>query len=104
MEGMVAELLNSHHSESISMVLDSEIIADSIITTAARKPWDKLKFPSKRLNARSLIRANIPAEPGVYGWLDEAGQLNYVGKAKSLRARLLQYFDKTPAANGLLQV
>src|SRR5262249_39842118 len=33
-----------------------------------------------------------PRRPGVYGMVDAHGELIYVGKAKSLRARLLGYF------------
>jgi len=35
----------------------------------------------------------IPAEPGVYRFSDEAGRVLYVGKANSLRARLVSYFQ-----------
>ena len=41
---------------------------------------------------RAGVRAECPRRPGVYGMLDRAGKLLYVGKAKSLRARLLSYF------------
>jgi excinuclease ABC subunit C len=41
---------------------------------------------------RAGVRAECPRRPGVYGMLDAAGQLIYVGKARSLRARLLSYF------------
>ena len=34
----------------------------------------------------------IPTQPGVYRWLDAAGRVLYVGKAKNLRARLSNYF------------
>ena len=34
----------------------------------------------------------IPVDPGVYRFLDAAGQVIYVGKAKSLRQRLNSYF------------
>ena len=34
----------------------------------------------------------IPTQPGVYRWLDSAGRVLYVGKAKNLRARLSNYF------------
>ncbi len=34
----------------------------------------------------------IPEEPGVYRFRDERGRVVYVGKAKSLRQRLNQYF------------
>ncbi|WP_116113903.1 excinuclease ABC subunit UvrC [Austwickia chelonae] len=35
----------------------------------------------------------IPTDPGVYRFLDENGQVIYVGKAKNLRARLSSYFQ-----------
>ena len=35
--------------------------------------------------------AQVPAEPGCYLWKDAAGEVVYVGKAKSLRARMRQY-------------
>jgi len=76
----------------------------SIITSAARRPWRILQFPKTRSAARGSIRERVPATPGVYGWLDASGQLNYVGKAKSLRARLLQYFDKSPSDNKVRRI
>ena len=36
--------------------------------------------------------ASIPAEPGVYQFKNAAGQVIYVGKAKSLRSRVRSYF------------
>jgi excinuclease ABC subunit C len=44
----------------------------------------------RRLRAR--VRAECPRLPGVYGMVDAAGELVYIGKAKNLRARLLSYF------------
>jgi excinuclease ABC subunit C len=35
----------------------------------------------------------LPASPGVYFFRDERGEVLYVGKAKSLRARVRQYFQ-----------
>ena len=37
--------------------------------------------------------ANIPTDPGVYLYKDEAGEILYVGKAKSLRSRVKSYFS-----------
>ncbi|MCY7396197.1 MAG: excinuclease ABC subunit UvrC, partial [Nocardioides sp.] len=36
---------------------------------------------------------SIPTQPGVYRFRDDAGRVIYVGKAKSLRARLSSYFQ-----------
>ena len=41
---------------------------------------------------RRGIGAGCPRGPGVYGMIDQHGELVYVGKAKSLRGRLLSYF------------
>ena len=41
--------------------------------------------------ARQL--AALPDRPGVYLWKDAAGEILYVGKAKSLRARVPSYFS-----------
>ncbi len=41
---------------------------------------------------RALVRQRCPRLPGVYGMVDRAGELIYVGKSKNLRARLLSYF------------
>jgi excinuclease ABC subunit C len=41
---------------------------------------------------RRGVRDDGPQLPGVYGMLDRHGDLIYVGKAKSLRTRLLSYF------------
>lgn len=43
---------------------------------------------------RSEVRRLAPRGPGVYGMIDEAGDLIYLGKAKSLRLRLLSYFRR----------
>jgi excinuclease ABC subunit C len=37
--------------------------------------------------------ANLPAEPGCYVYRDERNKVLYVGKAKSLRSRVRQYFQ-----------
>lgn len=45
--------------------------------------------------ARTLlsgVKTHAPKLPGVYGMLDARGRVVYVGKAKSLRTRLLSYF------------
>ncbi|WP_314685916.1 excinuclease ABC subunit UvrC [uncultured Bifidobacterium sp.] len=47
-------------------------------------------------DSRDLFRprtSDIPARPGVYKWRDGEGRVIYVGKAKSLRQRLTNYFQ-----------
>jgi excinuclease ABC subunit C len=44
-----------------------------------------------------MVRQLCPQEAGVYGMLDPAGTLIYVGKAKSIRRRLLSYLLSEPA-------
>lgn len=39
--------------------------------------------------------SEIPTNPGVYLYKDEAGEILYVGKAKSLRARVKSYFSSS---------
>ena len=43
---------------------------------------------------RAEVRKRCPNQPGVYGMVDAHGELIYIGKAKSLRIRLLSYFRK----------
>jgi excinuclease ABC subunit C len=40
------------------------------------------------------ISHTIPLQPGIYKYYSEAGELLYVGKAKSLRKRVSSYFVK----------
>src|SRR5882724_10724 len=37
----------------------------------------------------------IPVNPGIYKYFDDSNELLYVGKAKSLRKRVISYFTKT---------
>jgi excinuclease ABC subunit C len=55
---------------------------------------------------RAKVREHCPKRPGVYGMLDLRGVLIYVGKAKSLRTRLLSYFrtkSRDPKAGRILR-
>ncbi len=60
--------------------------------------WSATPLPVERVlgrgpgSLRTQVRLRCPGKPGVYGMLDEAGDLIYVGKAKQLRSRLLSYF------------
>jgi len=52
---------------------------------------------SLRESAQNLLRekvAQLPLAPGVYLYKDAAGKIIYVGKAKSLRARVRSYFNE----------
>ncbi len=46
---------------------------------------------------RSAVRKECPKLPGVYGMIDRNKRLIYVGKSKSLRSRLLSYFNPVVA-------
>ena len=59
------------------------------------------RTPATLEGLRTHVRANAERRPGVYEFLDEAGSVFYVGKAKCLRARLLSYFTAPwPDAKG----
>ena len=52
---------------------------------------------SLRESAQNLLRekvAQLPLGPGVYLYKDASGKIIYVGKAKSLRARVRSYFNE----------
>ncbi|HEX5442176.1 MAG TPA: GIY-YIG nuclease family protein, partial [Pirellulales bacterium] len=63
----------------------------------ARRP-EQIAVGAQRRTTRRRIRENCPAQPGVYGMLDETGELAYVGQSKRLRQRLQSYFSR--AADG----
>jgi excinuclease ABC subunit C len=64
---------------------------DGLNPTAPPAPLYRLKGRRPGV-LRAGVRAECPRRPGVYGMLDATGQLIYVGKARSLRVRLLSYF------------
>lgn len=50
----------------------------------------------ERLERLKSIVANIPLNPGIYMMKNIENKIIYVGKAKSLRKRVRQYFSKSP--------
>src|SRR5688572_4272638 len=57
-----------------------------------RRPGS-LAVTRDRREMRCVLRATCPAEPGVYGMIDHAGRLIYVGVSRHLRKRLITYFQ-----------
>lgn len=67
------------------------------------RPLARVSQPSRALLKREVAQ-RCPPVPGVYGILDRTGELIYVGKSKSLRHRLLSYFQSSsrPEKSGRL--
>lgn len=51
---------------------------------------------NKILSPLKIKLSNLPVNPGVYQFKDKNGKVIYVGKAKSLRNRVRQYFTSKP--------
>ena len=64
---------------------------DRLHAVAQPPPVHRIDGPGAA-RLRRGVRADGPQVPGVYGMLDRHGDLIYIGKAKSLRTRLLSYF------------
>jgi excinuclease ABC subunit C len=45
------------------------------------------------------VISNLPAEPGIYKYLNKKNEIIYVGKAKNLKKRVSSYFSKTHLDN-----
>ena len=74
----------------------SPLAAPALTVVNARRP----------ARLRDKVRTGGPRRPGVYGMVDAAGELIYVGKAKCLRSRLLSYFrpnSRDPKAGRTLE-
>lgn len=61
-------------------------------------PMSQLDLDRDVRASRRLVREACGPVPGVYGMIDEGGELIYVGKSKALRNRLLSYFSAAAAA------
>jgi excinuclease ABC subunit C len=59
----------------------------------ARRASDSLTVGRDNGEMRRQLRSECPAAPGVYGMIDVAGRLIYVGVSRRLRQRLLTYFQ-----------
>ena len=46
----------------------------------------------------------LPGKPGIYQFLDAAGNIIYIGKAKNLKKRVSSYFRKDREAGGKISV
>ena len=57
-----------------------------------------LDIPHDKIEARQLIRERCPVVAGVYGWIDRAGELIYVGYSSKLQQRLLTYLLESDEA------
>jgi excinuclease ABC, C subunit len=55
------------------------------------------------MNLKDKINT-IPLEPGIYKFLDASGTIIYIGKAKSLRKRVQQYFTNANKLNAKTRV
>lgn len=76
---------------------DFKSFGPSFLADQTRGELQWCELPGEREEARRLVRQSCPSSPGVYGWLNSERQLIYVGKAKSLRNRILGYLARTPA-------
>lgn len=57
---------------------------------------NETNYNNKRLERLKNIVAGIPLNPGIYMMKNIDNKIIYVGKAKSLRKRVRQYFSKSP--------
>lgn len=65
--------------------------------TKCRRWHAGMALVSDLSQCRQRLRRLCPQTAGVYYWFDADGKLAYVGKAKSLRHRLLGYFQSNPS-------
>jgi excinuclease ABC subunit C len=74
--------------------------------TAAELPAVFAVRGARPSRLRARVRQHAPRLPGVYGMIDVRGDLIYIGKAKSLRSRLMSYFrpnSRDPKAGRILE-
>ena len=77
----------------------------SAVLPAACRHWHPgMALTPDLQQCRTRLRRLCPTTPGVYYWFDAAGNLVYVGKAKSLRHRLQGYFQSTPTEDKMRRI
>ena len=59
--------------------------------------------PAHVRRIREAVLPRIPARPGVYFFKDGRGNLLYIGKARQLQARVMNYFNGLPAQEERIQ-
>lgn len=70
----------------------------------ARGELGGMEICTERLDSRKVLRETAPTSPGIYGYFDQNGRLNYVGKSKCLKMRLLSYFSKLPSDDKMARI
>lgn len=70
----------------------------------ARGQTEGFRLEKDRILNRQHLNRLAPRTPGIYGYFDINGRLNYVGKSKSLRNRLASYFSKTPPDDKMTRI
>lgn len=97
-------LLARAREEGCQTLEDLYRALDGIAPSRASMPATR---PTGKIYLNPAWRQNFPSLPGVYLMKDEAGEVIYVGKAKSLRDRLASYYSQplgyTRKMDGLLQ-
>jgi excinuclease ABC subunit C len=63
-----------------------------------------LTFAQMSNNPLDLIISALPDQPGVYQFFDSANKLLYIGKAKSLKKRVMSYFREDINVNGKTRI
>lgn len=70
--------------------------AGSLGATTLEDLRDYTRSTTDRAFRKIALVADAPEAPGVYRFLDERGEVLYVGKATDLRSRLRSYFGRDP--------
>ena len=80
---------------------------DNDLLTPGRGMPDDRDLPVNQLRGAELIAdevSRLPARPGVYRMMNEGGDVLYVGKAKSLKARVSSYAKSGGHSNRIMRM